>query len=377
MDLTTSQKTRNLTSKMKTWYNIKAKEDDEGKYAVVSIHDEIGAWGIRASQFMADLRALGDVSRIELSIHSPGGDVLDGWAIYNSIKRSSAHVKARVEGLAASMASVILMAADEIEIPENAFVMIHEPWGFAMGDAEEMRETAELLEKMAGGIVSAYTERTGQPEEDVRSLMKKETWMTGEEAVNLGFADKVLAKTQIAAKIRTTRFKHMPTSLSVSTSADEPIVATVEADKAPVAEETKPGLIDRAFAALGGGKVEADYKAKLDEANGKIAALEAKVADLEPKAREFESLQARVVEIEAHAAQRIEEAKATVQAEAAKIAAQAGFAPDTENTLPQASVEESTNDWQRFQNATPEERADMAKDPVLWAKIRAQAAFTS
>jgi hypothetical protein len=134
---------------MKTWYQIKAKSD-KPKAADISIYDEIGMWGVSASAFMRDLRSMGELDEINLSIHSPGGDVLDGWAIYNALKNNKAKVTARVEGLAASMASVILMAADEIEIPENAYVMIHNPWGVAIGDAEELRDTAELIEAAAG-----------------------------------------------------------------------------------------------------------------------------------------------------------------------------------------------------------------------------------
>ena len=107
------------------WYNIKAKSDTS---AEISIYDEIGGWGISAQQFSQEFKALGNnLKQIDLHIHSPGGDVFDGIAIYNLLKNHPANKTVYIDGLAASMASVIAMAGNEIIMPENAMMMIHKP----------------------------------------------------------------------------------------------------------------------------------------------------------------------------------------------------------------------------------------------------------
>ena len=121
---------------MKGWYTIKAASD--GTSANISIYEEIGGWGITAQQFSEDLKALGDISHISLHIHSPGGDVFDGIAIYNLLNKHPAKVTVQIDGLAASMASVIAMAGDRIVMPENALMMIHKPWGISGGNANDM-----------------------------------------------------------------------------------------------------------------------------------------------------------------------------------------------------------------------------------------------
>ena len=336
----------------KTWYQIKAKAN-KPKAADISIHDEIGLWGISASAFMRDLRGMGELDEIHLSLHSPGGDVLDGWAIYNALKSSKAKITARVEGLAASMASVILQAADVREVHENSYVMVHNPWGLAVGDAEEMRDTADLLDKLGNGLVNAYTSRTGNSEEDVRAWMDAETWMDGKEAVERGFADLLLDGVALSARAFDSRkFKMTPKSLQNSDSA--PIVATVDETPpdAPVEEtpveaqvetpavepvapveaesETAPqaSLIQRAIAALTGRPDTSAIQAKLDEANALVATLHATNA----------SLTARISELEPLAQERDELLVAIQTAEAVAVAqvASLGFNPDKEADLPTA-----------------------------------------
>lgn len=341
---------------MKTWYQIQAKKD-KPKAAEISIHDEIGVWGVSASAFMRDLRGMGELDEIHLSIHSPGGDVLDGWAIYNSLKNSKAKITARVEGLAASMASVILMAADTVEIPENAYVMIHNPWGLAIGDADEMRDTADLLDKLGNGLVNAYTSRTGNSEKEIREMMDAETWMDGKEAVERGFADKLLDGVALSARAFDNRkFKMTPQSLTQN-SDSTPIVATVDATPldAPVEEtpveaqvetpavepvapveveaEAAPqaSLIQRAIAALTGRPDNAAIQAQLTEAqnlnatlHATNASLTARISELEPLARERDELLSAI---------QTAEARATAQVAAL------GFTPESERSLPDAETD--------------------------------------
>lgn len=172
-----------------SWFTIKAAANDT---AEISIYDEIGFWGVTAKQFAKDLKALGNnLKQINLHIHSPGGDVFDGIAIYNLLKNHPANKTVYIDGLAASMASVIAMAGNEIIMPENAMMMIHKPWGIQGGDAEDMRKYADLLDKVESTLIMAYVAKTGKSETDLAEMLKEETWLTGKECVEQGFADKL------------------------------------------------------------------------------------------------------------------------------------------------------------------------------------------
>jgi len=344
----------------KTWYQIQAKSN-QPKAAEISIHDEIGLWGVSASAFMRDLRGMGELDEIHLSIHSPGGDVLDGWAIYNSLKNSKAKITARVEGLAASMASVILMAADTVEIPENAYVMIHNPWGLAIGDADEMRDTADLLDKLGNGLVNAYASRTGNSEKDIREMMDAETWMDGKEAVERGFADKLLDGVALSARAFDNRkFKMTPQSLQANSETDSqvapvdepaaapvepiaPVDANVEPEvepQAPEGEATEPqakSLLSR-LTALFGGETDETLKAALTVKDGEILAakteidaLKAKVTELEPKAKAYDEATSEIARLEAE--------RQTAEARAAAQVASLGFTPESERSLPDAETD--------------------------------------
>lgn len=187
----------------KSWYSLKAQNGN----AELMIYDEIGGWGITAKQFARDLQALGKVGTITARIHSPGGDVFEGMAIYNMIKGHPAHKVCYIDGLAASMASVIAMAFDEIIIPENAMMMIHKPWGGTLGDADDMRKYADLLDKVEGNLVGAYQQKTGLPEDELHALLAAETWLTGREAVEKGFANTLTDPLQMAASLNSKRLK--------------------------------------------------------------------------------------------------------------------------------------------------------------------------
>ncbi len=165
---------------------------------VLEIYDEIGPGffteGITPGTVAEELRILerAGAGDLHIYINSPGGDVFAGNAIYNVISRWARGKKiVHVDGVAASMASVIAMAGDEIRIAENGMMMAHEPWGLVVGNADEMRARAGVMEKLAGGIQETYAKRTGLPSEEIKSLMAAETWMNADEAVAKGFADKV------------------------------------------------------------------------------------------------------------------------------------------------------------------------------------------
>lgn len=144
-----------------------------------------------ATSFRDALKELGDVSTINLSINSGGGSVFDGIAIYNMLKSYKATVNVYVEGLAASIASVIAMAGDTITMRSGSMMMVHMPWTLSQGNAEEMRKTADTLEKTGDSIVDIYSERTGISSDDIRNIMNQETWLSAEEAVEQGWATKL------------------------------------------------------------------------------------------------------------------------------------------------------------------------------------------
>ncbi len=144
-----------------------------------------------ATSFRDALKELGDVSTINLSINSGGGSVFDGIAIYNMLKSHKATVNVYIEGLAASIASVIAMAGDTITMRSGSMMMVHMPWTLSQGNAEEMRKTADTLEKTGDSIVDIYSERTGLTSDDIRNIMNEETWLSAEEAVEQGWATKL------------------------------------------------------------------------------------------------------------------------------------------------------------------------------------------
>lgn len=162
--------------------------DNEG--AELAIFDEIGFWGTSAKSFRDQLTAVRG-KHLTVAINSPGGSVVDGFAIYNMLRAHKGGVTVKVMGLAASIASVVAMAGEKIVMPKNAMMMIHNPWAGVIGDAEEMRKTADVLDKLKDGIISAYVDQTGKRKETISRLMDDETWLSAEEALEQGFADEI------------------------------------------------------------------------------------------------------------------------------------------------------------------------------------------
>jgi ATP-dependent Clp protease protease subunit len=156
---------------------------------------------VTPKQFKSELDALGDVDEIKVYINSDGGDVFAGQAIHSMLKRHKAKVKVYIDGLAASIASVIAMAGDEIYMPSNSMMMLHNPWTLVLGNSEELRKIADDLDKIREGIVAAYQTKTALSKDKIIEMMDAETWMTADEAVRLGFADKVEKEKAVAASL--------------------------------------------------------------------------------------------------------------------------------------------------------------------------------
>jgi len=194
---------------MKNWYSITNKSND---VIDISLHDEIGMWGVSAADFIADLRHYPEAKVINLSIHSPGGSVLDGLAMYNSLVSHPAKIYGHVEGIAASAASFVLMASEVITMPEDAFIMIHNAHGMAMGDAEDLRDMADIIDKLQNAVTNIYEKRTGIGRDELTEMMKVETWMSAADALENGFIDTIIDAVDVAAKIGVFNkyFKSMP-----------------------------------------------------------------------------------------------------------------------------------------------------------------------
>lgn len=190
------------------------------KKAEVLIYDIIGDGmfgGVSAKNFAKDLAELGKLDEINVRINSPGGNVFDAVAIHNTLRKNGARVLIDIDGLAASAATIVVMAGHEIRAANNSMLMIHEPWIMTMGSAHELRESADILDKIRGTILDTYVARTGAPEKKISDMMLAETWFTAAEAQELGFVDKVTEELKVAACISAemaSRFKHLPEALS-------------------------------------------------------------------------------------------------------------------------------------------------------------------
>jgi ATP-dependent Clp protease protease subunit len=170
-------------------YEIQARQD--ANEATIYIYDVISSdFGVGAAQFVKDLSALKS-GTIHLRINSPGGDVFEGRAMATAIAQHPAKIIAHIDGLAASAASYVAIAADEVEMAPGSFFMIHRAWSIAYGNAADMRETADVLEKIDEALVADYVKQSGQTEEQVRAWLDAETWFSADETVANGFADRL------------------------------------------------------------------------------------------------------------------------------------------------------------------------------------------
>ena len=318
------------------WYAIQQTADGE---AEVSIYDEIGFGGVTAKSFLAELKKLSG-QRVHLRINSVGGSVVEGAAIYNALRRHKGGLVVHIDALAASMASVIAMAGDETLIADNALVMIHNPWGMTMGDADELRKEADILDKLKATLVNAYVRKTGMEAEQVAQMMDDETWLDATEAVALGFADAIedgiesaASITPEAARARFDTFQNSMARKSTKTiKAEEAAPAEVVAEpivEAPVADEA----VDTSSEDNMNAELQAKVDALQAELNAKVEADTARAQADEVTAKELETLKAEVERLTAESASKDEEITALLAAsksageQAAAIVASVGLEP--------------------------------------------------
>ncbi|HEX2879908.1 MAG TPA: head maturation protease, ClpP-related [Polyangiaceae bacterium] len=210
-----------------------AKGASKGKTIELDIYDDIGGWwgGVSAREVRRTLRENSDAATIRVRINSPGGDVVDGLAIYELLRDHQANVEIDIDSLAASMASVIAMAGDVRRIAAGGLFMIHNPWGFGMGESDDLRAHADLLDKMRDIMVGLYAARTKKSTAEITKWMDAETWFSAEEALAAGFVDSISpAKGDESKKARGMAFVALAANRSSFTNMPEHVISELPED---------------------------------------------------------------------------------------------------------------------------------------------------
>lgn len=236
----------------KSWYAVQAEGEAAERVIEVFVYGEIGTWGITANQFVQDLRAMDDgTSPVIAAFNSIGGDLFDGLAIHNALSRLGERCTGRVDALAASAASVAVCGAHRVVIASNAMLMIHNPWTYAAGDAEDFRKVADVLDQTMEAIIAAYKAKAPDIDEvELRRLVAAETWLTASEAVALGLADEVGEGVKVKACLgqgsAMQRYQNAPAELLAQ--LEEP--PEPDPDVEPVDPPSTPPVVDSAKLAL-------------------------------------------------------------------------------------------------------------------------------
>ena len=200
------------------------------KVAEIFIYGDIGdSWfsdSITAKDFAQQVQKLGDIDTIYLNINSPGGVVWDGLAIHNVLTRHKAKVIVNIDGLAASIASIVAMSGDEINMAANAFMMIHNPWTFTSGFSDDLRKTAEQLDLVAEELLNTYCHQCGDKtsKDTLKAFMDEEKWFNADEALAVGLVDSVTAEQQMAASMNfdMSRYKYKNTPKFIPAAHSKP-----------------------------------------------------------------------------------------------------------------------------------------------------------
>ena len=224
-----------------SWFRIRnAAPDDPVAPIEIDLYGEIGGFGISAADFIRDLRAADDGARpVMISISSNGGDVFEGIAIHNALRRLGDRCTARIDAVAASIASVVAVGAHRLVMPDNAMLMIHNPWGGAVGEADDMRQAADLMDKAKDLLIACYRAKApALTVDELSALMSDTTWLSAAEAAAMGLVDEVISGVQIQASARLYaalgHCKGVPATLLAALRPADPPPA--DKDTPPVAE---------------------------------------------------------------------------------------------------------------------------------------------
>ena len=239
--------------KDKKFWEVKAAASDVGE---LYIYGDITSYkwddtDITAKDFAEDLKALGDLKTLNIYLNSLGGSVFQGQAIFSILKRHSAYKNVYIDGIAASIASVIAMAGDTISMPKNAMVMIHNPWTFAMGNSADLRKEADALDKIRESMIVAYMDKIQgkTTEEELIDLLDAETWLSAQDCFDRGFCDELLDEKEIAASCLDSKmlsnYKNIPDSLkNLQKGADR---LSDDEKRRKIIEESRADLADLSY----------------------------------------------------------------------------------------------------------------------------------
>lgn len=290
------------------------------------VYDEIGpgfCGGLSAQDVIRSLDEMRGAGRVEVYINSPGGDSFEGMAIYNALKRLQCSKTVHIDGVAASIASIIAMAGDRIVTAPNAMWMIHEPWACQQGTAEELRKKADLLDQVRGTMADTYAARTGLKRDDVLAMMAAETWMTAAEAKAKGFTDEIEGEAAepeapadpTAIPLVAAMYRHAPNAQRIAAllsippkaakSGEEQEMKTIlsalglaeTATEAEALEKLKARTAEAETAKANAKQIEAELlaltgKATVSEAMGVLAANKQAAAQLEQAIARVQALEA-------------------------------------------------------------------------------------
>tara|TARA_R110002074_G_scaffold14418_6_gene49791 strand:+ start:855 stop:2015 length:1161 start_codon:yes stop_codon:yes gene_type:complete len=279
----------------KNWFKIVNKAKSNSK---VFIYDEIGLFGVSAKDFVDALSEIeGDW---DLHINSGGGSVFDGFAIHNAIKSHPGKVTAYIDGMAASIASHIILAADTVQIAENGWIMIHNPAVVSAGGSDELRRSADLLDGLKTTLVDAYESATNITREEIVKLMDAETWLNAQDALEHGFVDTIGDPIKAVASVSLDKFKNAPVSLKQTfQNAVAPGGAKATQQKPKTKDKNMSIIKDKLVAlnVVGSTASDEDAASKLNEfvdyANKNEKDLLKASADLESANERIEALEAQ------------------------------------------------------------------------------------
>lgn len=225
---------------MKTWYTITAQGETSAEIAIFGpIGNTWDGEGVTAAKFIADLKAI-KAPTITLSVNSPGGSLFDGLAIYNALAQSGKAITGKVMGVAASAASIVLMACSKIVMPKNSHMMVHKGSNIVYGNADEMREMAGVLDTLDASIAATYSARTGKPVDEIKAMLDSgDTWLTADQAVEMGFADEATDLVTVTAQFDLDK---LPEAVREALSPPTPAPAPAPTPTATLADQIKAAV---------------------------------------------------------------------------------------------------------------------------------------
>ncbi|MFA5100067.1 MAG: head maturation protease, ClpP-related [Candidatus Omnitrophota bacterium] len=243
------------------WFKVQASAEDETE---ILIYDIIGWPFVEAAELIRVLAGI-TTGKILVRINSPGGDVFDSVAIYNALKEHKAKVTTRIEALAASAASFIAIAGKEVQAYSNAMMMIHEPYVLTAGNQYDLREVADILEKISGSMIDIYAANAAPGKREIAQMMKDETWLSAKEAKEKGFIDTILESGKGAkAQFDLSMFAHCPDCLQSQNMQQEPNERDIERllrESGGLSKNQAQGLLARGWKAVMRSEQELEQRA--------------------------------------------------------------------------------------------------------------------